>query len=219
MKEYTIQQGDTLLRIARRFGLNSSNALYRHPDNTAFRQQRPDPNVTCPGDTILIPATSPNVFAGQVNRRHTFVVDQAPEQEVLILVLKTPQGQPLANVRTVLSAGDAVYEPVTDSNGQLTLTLDDLTLTEAQLDVYLNATDDQPAHCYLLQLAHLNPIETVSGIQARCNPLGFDCGPIDGVLGERTRQGIQTFQQASGLCLTGEPDAATCNALQKKYGC
>jgi hypothetical protein len=44
---------------------------------------------------------------------------------------------------------------------------------------------------------------------------GFDVGPVDGVLGARTRAALRTFQQFSGLPQTGELDAQTQQALDE----
>ena len=42
---------------------------------------------------------------------------------------------------------------------------------------------------------------------------GFNPGPVDGVMGARTRSALQTFQQQQGLPQTGQPDDATLAAL------
>ena len=42
---------------------------------------------------------------------------------------------------------------------------------------------------------------------------GFDPGPADGALGERTRTALRQYQQASGLPVTGVLDQATQEAL------
>ena len=58
-KLYSVQRGDTLTAIARRFGLKSWQDLYHSPDNAAFRAKRPNPNLIFPGDIIVIPGPLP----------------------------------------------------------------------------------------------------------------------------------------------------------------
>lgn len=45
--------------------------------------------------------------------------------------------------------------------------------------------------------------------QRRLKAAGFDPGPVDGVLGPRTRSALRDFQQARGLAPTGQLDAPT----------
>lgn len=45
---------------------------------------------------------------------------------------------------------------------------------------------------------------------------GFDPGPADGALGERTRTALRQYQQANGVPVTGELDQATQEALGMK---
>ena len=47
--------------------------------------------------------------------------------------------------------------------------------------------------------------ETVRNIQSGLAKLGFDPGPADGVVSEKTRAAIREFQQQSGLPANGEP--------------
>lgn len=42
-------------------------------------------------------------------------------------------------------------------------------------------------------------------IQQHLSALGLDPGPVDGLLGEQTRQTIRAFEQEEGLAVTGEP--------------
>lgn len=53
---YTVRSGDNLTQIGRRFGM-SWRELYEHPENSALRARRPDPNEIFPGDAIIIPGT------------------------------------------------------------------------------------------------------------------------------------------------------------------
>ena len=47
---YTVQSGDTLVRIAQQFGFPDWRTIYDAPENAAFRQARPDPDKIFPGD-------------------------------------------------------------------------------------------------------------------------------------------------------------------------
>ena len=44
---------------------------------------------------------------------------------------------------------------------------------------------------------------------------GYDPGPVDGILGERTRRALRGFQRAQNLPVTGRPDRRTRAALDQ----
>ena len=52
--------------------------------------------------------------------------------------------------------------------------------------------------------------------QERLTALGFPTGPIDGMLGPRTRTALQQFQRANQLPVTGEVDDATWRAFGER---
>src|SRR3546814_5447814 len=54
-----------------------------------------------------------------------------------------------------------------------------------------------------------------SRIQLLLDEAGFDPGPIDGQWGPRTGRALAAFQRAEGLTPSGEPDAATLDALDR----
>jgi peptidoglycan hydrolase-like protein with peptidoglycan-binding domain len=49
----------------------------------------------------------------------------------------------------------------------------------------------------------------VRAAQEKLNAAGYDAGPMDGILGPRTKRALIRFQAVEGLELTGELDAAT----------
>ena len=53
----------------------------------------------------------------------------------------------------------------------------------------------------------------MSAIQEALKDKGHDPGPIDGIVGPKTRQALRDFQKAEGLQTTGGPDADTLAAL------
>jgi N-acetylmuramoyl-L-alanine amidase len=54
----------------------------------------------------------------------------------------------------------------------------------------------------------MDPADEVSGVQARLNNLGFDCGEPDGVLDDDTKSAVRAFQVLFGLEPSGEIDDA-----------
>ena len=51
--------------------------------------------------------------------------------------------------------------------------------------------------------------------QDRLKAAGFDPGPLDGVLGQRTREALRRYQASQGLPTTGQLDEATRQALMR----
>ncbi|MEJ2044302.1 MAG: contractile injection system protein, VgrG/Pvc8 family [Reinekea sp.] len=143
---------------------------------------------------------------------------QAPESKFINLVLTQPDGQPIANARAVLTLGEETQELTSDESGRIRQVLTNTTMNEAHLDVYSDADSDTPAHRLRIQLGALDKINSVNGIQSRCNHLGFDCGPVDGHLGEKTQTALTAFQAKNGLAETGEPDEATLSQLLQIHG-
>jgi hypothetical protein len=60
--------------------------------------------------------------------------------------------------------------------------------------------------------AALSP-EQVRRVQQRLVEVGHDPGTVDGVMGEKTRQALRSFQQTRGLEPTGEPSERTLTEL------
>lgn len=52
---YTVKSGDSLSAIAAAHGIGSWQEIYNHPDNAAFRELRPNPDLIKPGDQLFIP--------------------------------------------------------------------------------------------------------------------------------------------------------------------
>ncbi|MEM9319517.1 MAG: caspase family protein [Pseudomonadota bacterium] len=57
--------------------------------------------------------------------------------------------------------------------------------------------------------------DVVRGVQVQLNALGHNTGLPDGVIGPRTRQGIEAFQSATGFEATGQIDAALVARLNR----
>lgn len=66
----------------------------------------------------------------------------------------------------------------------------------------------------LLPPAEAHPKENVMRVQALLSELGYEPGPVDGVLGPQTRMAIKTFQENIGIPSTGEADTRLISQLE-----
>jgi N-acetylmuramoyl-L-alanine amidase len=216
--QYTVVQGDTILRIAKAHGFAKSDSIYQHADNAAYRELRPNPNVIYPGDIINIPDKTPKVVRRATNKTHRFVVSK-PEVETLKIKLQNKAGDALQGKRITLSVGAQDLDVELGADGLLSIDLPEGTECEGELKVFFSPSDTEPTCTFMLELGHLDPVDELSGVQARCNLLGHDCGVVDGIMGSNTRQGIKAFQTHNSLEVDGIAGPLTQQALQKAYGC
>ena len=74
MQVHTVEEGETLDRIARRHGFPTGASLYDHPENAELRARRPDARFIAPGDEVVIPDRATRCETGY---RYTFGVRRA----------------------------------------------------------------------------------------------------------------------------------------------
>ena len=213
---HTVVQGDTLTRIAKQYNYGSAKALYGHPDNADFRALRPNMNIIYPGDVITIPDIAPKRLVAKTGMQHIFCVKR--EKEHFRMKVETNTGKVLSNTRIVAHVGSKTIDTLTDSNGMLDIELPEGNECDATLDVYLTPQSQEPEYSFEAKLTHLDPVEELSGVQARCNALGHNCGTVDGVMGAKTRAGIKSFQARYKLQVDGIPGPKTQAKLKEIYG-
>lgn len=80
-------------------------------------------------------------------------------------------------------------------------------------------TDEEEAFDWDLEIGYLDPFEEVTGVQARSYNLGYNPGPIDGIVGPLTREAIRRFQKDNHLEVDGIPGTKTQAKLKELYGC
>lgn len=212
---YTVKQGDCLSSLAAQRGLKDWRSIYNHPENAAFQQQRPNPNVTAPGDRVYIPDREALSKSGDVDSRNTYVL--ARDKTSLRLVVADEDGQPYKQVEYELTIGKDTYQGKTDSSGLVQHLID----AEASSGVLTVRWDGPPARrcTWRLKLGHLDPASEITGIQARLNNLGYKAGPVDGTLGPLTHAAVRAFQEKYQLTVDGDPGPITQAKLEEVHGC
>ena len=215
MPSHTVQQGDTLAKIARMYGFREWKPIYEHGNNADFRKKRPNPNVIFPGDVLWVPEKTESERDALTGKRHTFRVPAS--KRTLRLRFLDAEGQPVANQEAVLEIDGR--EPIggekTDTDGKIEFPVQ-ASDTGGRLTI--------AGRAYVLDFNHLNPVddtpdEGLSGIQGRLLNLGYYNGSITDTLDRPTRVALLLFQHDHNLEMTGKPDAQTVNKLVEQYGC
>jgi N-acetylmuramoyl-L-alanine amidase len=212
---YVVQEGDCLSSLAKQARLASWKKIYYHPDNADFRTLRPDPNVILPGDQIFIPDPEISDSPAATEKRHPYVVKKEPTK--LRIVMADEDNQPYANCRYRLRVNAQLYEGTTDSQGLISEEID----AASQIGELTVWWAEAPAlHCkWNLQIGHLDPVEHVKGVQGRLNNLGYNSGPVDGIVGPITTGAVRRFQEKWGLDVDGIAGPITKAKLKEVHGC
>lgn len=215
---HTVAQGETLTRIAKKYGLGSWKTIYNHSENAEFRAKRNNPNIIYPGDKVVIPDREVKAKIFITNKRHVFTV--ATTKETLKIKLQDANGTPLSDHKATITLNGKTTEVIIDGQGFIEIPLDECDANEADLEITPKQSDSATGpHKFKLKIGELDPIDTISGVQARCNALGYDCGKVDGIYGDKTKEGLLDFQRVHNLPLTGEVDQTTQQQLIEAYGC
>ena len=206
--EYVVRPGDCLSSIAKDHGYRWES-LWDDPSNAALKAARGNPNVLRPGDRVTLPAKHIKKEPGATEMRHRFVLKSEPAKLRLRLL---DEDKPRANEPYTLEIDGHVFPGTTDANGRLEQAIPPNART-GKLKVGRNQDE------YLLELGHIDPVSSLTGVQARLNNLGFRCGAVDGVLGARAKMAIRAFQRAYQLAESGIPDEATRAKMVQVHGC
>lgn len=211
---HVVREGEWLETIAHEYGFSSGLDIYEDPLNAALRELRKDPAVIQPGDEIWIPPCPyeaellPLESGGEEKELEVAL----PGTQKLVLVMRDAQREPMANLDYNLRIGAWSVSDKTDADGKLEQEFDTRLL---RFDEYVL---DIAGQSLRIALGHLDPVESVKGVQARLNNLGYDCGPVDGIVGTKTREAVRRFQAEHDLQVDGIAGPKTQKKLDEVYG-
>jgi peptidoglycan hydrolase-like protein with peptidoglycan-binding domain len=132
----------------------------------------------------------------------------------LKVVIMDDEELPLANMPYVLEIDGQSFTGDTDGQG----TVQHKIPPNARKGL-LTVGQDENRREYFLNLGHIDPVESVTGLQARLRNLGFYDGEVDGDFNAETLASVLIFQEQYMLQATGENDEATQAKLKQVYGC
>ncbi len=202
--QHRVQQGECLTSIAEQYGF-FWQTLWDHPENARLRDQGRHPNTLMPGDVVHIPDKRMASYTRRTGARHTWKVKGIPAK-LRVQILE--DDRPRANEPFVLDVGGAITMGTTDGSGFVVANV-----PPRATQGVLTVGEGETATEYVVRLGHLDPFDTVSGVQARLTNLGFHC-EVTGSLDDTTREALRAFQAQHGLAVTGDADGATMSRIR-----
>lgn len=205
MKDHVAQQGECVSSIAFENGF-FHQTVWDAPENADLKALRKSPFILQAGDVVHVPDLRAKELEVATGKRSVFRRKGVPETLNLRFV---HDGKPRAGVKYHITIDGKESEGETDGDGRVRHFLPP-NAREGKLVLFVEAGHPEE---YQLQLRNLDPIETVSGQQARLKNLGLFAGEIDGAPSPELAAAIHAFQRRSSLPESDEPDAATRDAL------
>ncbi len=216
MGYYQVQQGDCLSSIAKANGFADYQTIYQRPENADFRQKRPNPNIICPGDILFIPDRETKDVSKGTDQQHVMTMKR-PHVQVR-LCLKDDLHQPYKGVKYHLRVGLDQWDGSTDGAGMVEQEIQ-ADATDGEITIFPGGgSSPDEGYTFTLQLGDLDPIDAMSGVDARLINLGF--GPQDAAapLSDDDRmEAVKAFQDRFGLDVTGELTDETKSKLQELH--
>ncbi|NTX12489.1 peptidoglycan-binding protein [Myxococcus sp. CA056] len=207
---HKVKQGEWLSKIARQYGFAKWQELWDHPDNAPLRAKRTNPFCLQVDDEVVIPEL-PGL---KVSAGSSYSLQGGDPPDRIRLGMRRANA-PLGLKRYELKLGEKLLKGTLTFQGLLDQPLPP-EATEATLKVW---TSEEPElSCeWQLKLGHLDPLDALSGVQARLANLGWYNGPINNELTEDTRTALASFQLALLLTPTGELSKETLESLADRH--
>jgi hypothetical protein len=205
---YTAAPGDHVSGIAQQFGFDDYETVWNDPGNADLQQQRADPHVLQPGDSVAIPEAKRQPAANKpTGAKHQFQIHRSPLKvrlKLLDLAVK-----PVASAQVTV-AGDAL---TTDGDGLVEATID-----KGAKDAPLDTPNEPETH---LAVGDLNPSDDTSdaGYRARLYNLGFLWDPTVDDADDEMLIALEDFQAQYGLTMSRALDDATKAQILQAHGC
>jgi len=217
MPRHIVEQGEYLSLIARKHGFSDFRTIWDHPENAKLKQKRQNPSVLFPGDQLFIPVRESREESGSTDKKHKFETKQG--KLMLRLVLQDAYFSPIADAKCELTVEGQLFKLVTDGEGKLEKEIP-ATAQKASIVVKDPATPINH-HVIPIRIGELDPVEEVSGQQARLNNLGYFAGPIDKHDEALFRSAVEEFQceHMGPSQIDGKCGPKTQAKLKEVHGC
>jgi N-acetylmuramoyl-L-alanine amidase len=215
------QQGDHVTSIAAGYGFSDHRTIWDHAANAGLKAKRLNPNVLLPGDRLFIPDIQPPDYPRPTDVLHRFILTASILQ--LRVRLQRAYATPIASNPCPMRVDwDSYNDTATDKTG---LVAHQIPKTAAQGRLVIKnfvqgIRGEKPSDRIVkLRIGWLDPIDSISGQQARLMNLGYYRGGLDATDPDEMRSAVEEFQCDHGLNVDGVCGPMTQGKLQKVHGC
>lgn len=182
--DYVVSRGECLQTIAADHGF-FWETLWNHPDNADVKSARKDPMVIQTGDRLAIPELAPGGVDKPDKKRHRFRRKGIP---AVLKFQMLRDGEPRKNEPWILDLDGKRLEGSTDDEGRF-----DVVIPPNARSGILRVGQGVHETAQRIELGHLEPFDTVLGVQQRLTNLGFYEGLEDGQWSQGVQQAIDAF--------------------------
>lgn len=209
-RQHTVEKGECMATIAKRFGFLNWKTIYDDPKNASFREDNPDPTCIQPGSSLYIPDKKRETVKAAGRPKVTFVAKK-PELYFTVMLIDH-QNRPLSDIPYTLTIGEQQYSGNTVGGYiEHAITVDD---KEGELSIRpYEEFPDWIVACKF-QLGHLDTAESVAGHQQRSHHKRNYTGPPDGNADSATKAAICRLQIANNMAPDGSATPKTAALLR-----
>jgi N-acetylmuramoyl-L-alanine amidase len=204
-KKHVVRQCESVQSVAAESGYDWEK-VWKHPANAELARKR-DPDVLYPGDVLVLPEKAKKQESGATEDRHRF---KRRGYETYLRLTFLEEGRPRQGASYWIDVEGRTFEGKLDGEGRVDLRIP----TGAEKARVRIGSDEE----MVLLLAGLDPIDEVTGYQARLSNLGLYRGAVDGDHGPLTDEAIRAFQARNQLDVNGKMDDRTRAALEQAHG-
>ena len=246
--DHVVRDGECVSSIAKDTG-HHWETIWDEPANAEVKETRENPNVLRPGDRLTIPELRQRDESCATEQLHRFrrlgepsmlrlrVVEQPEEEEEeesqqaarpgggsdpTVCDTGDPteeaeehEDEPRANVPYRLEVDSEVHTGSTDEDGRIEVPIPG-NARRGRLVLNPGTEDEEEVR---LQLGHIDPLDTITGVKQRLANLSFDPGNVDDEETPELENALLGFQRKNALEETGRADQATKDKLLEQHGC
>lgn len=207
MLVHEVQPGECLASIAKAAGFSNWKTLYRHADNAALRESRPNPNLLAPGDKVVIPEMSRRDEDAASENIHKF--KRRTHRVRLRIAILDEKWQPAKGRRYALTVAGQKYQGTLDDQGILEHPKPDeeaiaVDAEEGTLEVDGGDSPSDGVLKFKLLIGHLGPPDGTWGVRARLSNIGLSSGSMSDPPNDRLTAALNLFRARSGLATRQE---------------
>ncbi|MFA6045519.1 MAG: peptidoglycan-binding domain-containing protein [Phycisphaerales bacterium] len=188
---HSVCQGESTTSLSFERGLYWKT-VWQHANNASLRSKRSNPNILLEGDEIFLPFLQQKDESCATGQKHRFQRKGVPE--TLNLTFLDMYGKPLKDKPYKLTIDGDFRKGTLDANGKLSEPIPP-NARSAKVEV----GDKGELATTEVFLGHLDPVETLTGVQARLKNLGYFGAAIDGEPSDLLDKAVVRFRRKNGM--------------------